>query len=231
MILLGIINPFLYYLILFKAYDLLPAQIAQPINCTWALTLSYLSFFILKHKLSLYDFLASIICYVGILIISTKGNIFGFDFSSKEGVFLAFSSTVLWSIYWIYSTKLDVDLVIGLFVSFVSGLFFISVYMLLFSKSYEPNFYGVLGSLYIGCFEMGVTYVFWLNAMKLTNSSSKIANLIFISPCLLLVFIYFLVGGEDFAFNFYRAYFNCVWFINSAEKREEISLIFIKNRV
>ena len=38
-ILLGFLNPFLYYTVLFKAYDLLPAQEAQPLNYTWAITL------------------------------------------------------------------------------------------------------------------------------------------------------------------------------------------------
>ena len=40
---LGLVNPFLYYLVLFKAYDLLPAQEAQAINYTWALMLAFLS--------------------------------------------------------------------------------------------------------------------------------------------------------------------------------------------
>ena len=33
---LGLLNPFLYYLVLLEAYDLLPAQQAQPLNYTWA---------------------------------------------------------------------------------------------------------------------------------------------------------------------------------------------------
>jgi drug/metabolite transporter (DMT)-like permease len=32
---LGFMNPFLYYVLLFRAYDLLPAQQAQPLNYTW----------------------------------------------------------------------------------------------------------------------------------------------------------------------------------------------------
>ncbi len=63
---LGIINPFAYYLILFRAYELLPAQEAQPLNYTWALTMTYLSIVILKQPLKFYDFLAGIICYVGV---------------------------------------------------------------------------------------------------------------------------------------------------------------------
>ncbi|MDE0286860.1 MAG: DMT family transporter, partial [Gammaproteobacteria bacterium] len=40
---LGILNPFCYYLVLFRAYDLLPAQVAQALNYTWAITLMLLS--------------------------------------------------------------------------------------------------------------------------------------------------------------------------------------------
>ena len=51
-ILLGFINPFVYYLILFKAYSVLPAQEAQPINLTWPLIISIISVIFLKQKLS-----------------------------------------------------------------------------------------------------------------------------------------------------------------------------------
>jgi drug/metabolite transporter (DMT)-like permease len=58
---LGAVNPLIYYLILFQAYALLPAQEAQAINYTWALTMTLLSVPLLKHKLSLHDTLAAII--------------------------------------------------------------------------------------------------------------------------------------------------------------------------
>ena len=41
--LLGALNPFGYYLILFQAYSLLPAQVAQPLNMVWPITLALLS--------------------------------------------------------------------------------------------------------------------------------------------------------------------------------------------
>ena len=37
--LLGLLSPVAYYLVLFKAYDLLPAQVAQPINYAWPIVL------------------------------------------------------------------------------------------------------------------------------------------------------------------------------------------------
>ncbi len=194
--LLGFINPTLYYLVLFRAYDILPAQEAQPINYTWALMLTYLSVFILKRKIGVYDFLAGIICYFGVFIISTHGNLSDFEFTSSKGVFLAVFSTFLWSIYWVYSTKLSVEPVVGLFINFLFGFLFVSVYFIVFGYHLTFDIYGLMGSFYIGMFEMGLTFILWLFAMKLTSSSSKVANLIFLSPFLSLIFIHFVLKED-----------------------------------
>lgn len=192
--LLGCINPFLYYLILFRAYELLPAQEAQPINYTWALTLTYLSVFILKQKISFYDVIAGIVCYLGVFIISTHGDLWNFTFSSLTGVSLALFSTILWSLYWIYNTKLSVDPLVGLFINFLCGVPAIVIYAVVTSHPFVFNLHGFLGSMYIGIFEMGITFVLWLQAMKLSTNTAKIANLIFISPFLSLLFIFLFVG-------------------------------------
>lgn len=192
--LLGLINPFLYYLILFRAYELLPAQEAQPINYTWALTLTYLSVFVLKQKISFYDAIAGIVCYLGVFIISTHGDLWNFTFSSLTGVSLALFSTVLWSLYWIYNTKLSVDPLVGLFINFLCGVPAIVIYAVVTSHPFVFNLHGFLGSMYIGIFEMGITFVLWLQAMKLSTNTAKIANLIFISPFLSLLFISLFVG-------------------------------------
>ena len=191
---LGFINPFIYYLILFKAYDLLPAQEAQPLNYTWALTLSYLSVIILKHRLHKRDVWAGVLCYMGVMIISTQGDLFNFSFTSIEGVFLALFSTILWSLYWLYNAKLHVDPVVGLFINFASALPFIFLWTLLFSDPFTVNIYGLLGATYVGFFEMGLTFVLWLNAIKLSTNASQVANLIFISPFISLFLISFIVG-------------------------------------
>ena len=59
-----------------------------------------------------------------------------------------------------------------------------------------PDIKGILAASYVGLFEMGITFLFWLKAMQKTNSTAKIANLIFISPFISLIFIHFIVGEE-----------------------------------
>ncbi len=55
---------------------------------------------------------------------------------------------------------------------------------------------GVLGATYIGIFEMGITFVIWLKALKFSQTTARVSNLIYLSPFLSLVFIYFLVGEQ-----------------------------------
>lgn len=193
---LGAINPFIYYLILFKAYDILPAQEAQAINYTWALMFAYLSIIFLKQKLSKADVLAGLICYFGVLIIATKGDPLSLEFSNLYGLFLALFSTVLWSMYWIFNKKSKVDGVVGLFSNFLIGVVLISIYIWFIGGISLPNLQASLGAVYVGFFEMGITFVFWLKAVNLTQSISKISNLIFLSPFLSLIFIYFIVAEE-----------------------------------
>ncbi len=193
---LGCINPFLYYLILFKAYDLLPAQEAQSINYTWALMLAFLSVIFLKQKLTINDILAGIICYFGVLIIATKGEPFSLSFSNLDGVFFALLSTIIWASYWIINTKIKVDPIVGLSSNFVIALPIVVVYFFLTQPLVIPDIKGLLAASYVGFFEMGITFLFWLKAMQIATSTSKIANLIFISPFISLIFIYFLVGEK-----------------------------------
>ena len=193
---LGLINPFLYYLVLFKAYDLLPAQEAQAINYTWALMLAFLSVIFLKQKLTLKDIIAGIICYFGVLIISTKGEPFSLNFSNIDGVMLALLSTVLWSMYWIINTKQIADPIVGLFSNFLVSLPIIIIYFFITQPLVLADIKGILAASYVGLFEMGITFFFWLKAMQSATSTAKIANLIFISPFISLIFIYFILGEQ-----------------------------------
>ncbi|SDL12697.1 Permease of the drug/metabolite transporter (DMT) superfamily [Maridesulfovibrio ferrireducens] len=192
----GILNPFLYYIVLFKAYDLLPAQEAQPLNYTWAITLSLLSIPLLGQKLNARELIAIFTSYLGVVVISTHGNLLDIQFSNGFGVFLALFSTIIWALYWIYNTKSKTDPLIELFLNFCLGLPLVTIAMLIFSGPPPFELPAVLSAAYVGLFEMGITFALWLKALKLTEKTAKISNLIFLSPFLSLVLIHFILGEE-----------------------------------
>ncbi|MFP4194843.1 MAG: DMT family transporter, partial [Desulfobacterales bacterium] len=191
---MGLINPCLYYLILFAAYDRLPAQEAQPLNYTWALVLAYMSVPFLGQRLRTTDILAGLVCYSGVVVISTRGDLVSLTFSDPAGVALALGSTLVWASYWILATRDQRDPVAGLLLNFFFGLPVLAVLCGLtdgFDIGLGP---GAAGGIYVGVFEMGLAFVLWLHAMKKAENTSMVSNLIFISPFLSLVFIYFILG-------------------------------------
>lgn len=195
----GFLNPFLYYLVLLHAYNLLPAQQAQAINYTWAITLSLLSVPLLKQKITKSEIIAVVIGYIGVVVIGSGGNLTGLESGSIKGIFLAIFSTIIWALYWIFNTKDKRDPIVGLLMNFVCGLPFIIIYMVVENRSLAialTELYGLFGAAYIGVFEMGVAFVCWLFAMKVTKDTVNIANLIFLSPILSLFFIHYFVGEE-----------------------------------
>ncbi len=191
---LGAVNPFAYYLILFQAYDLLPAQEAQAINYTWALTMTLLAVPVLGQKLKLQDSLAALVCYSGVLTIATRGAPLALNFSNLAGVGFALLSTLLWAGYWLFNAKDEREPVMGLTLNFLLSLPLTLLWCAATGELTPVAWQGIAGAAYVGALEMGFTFVLWLSAMKLTSSTARIANLIFLSPMLSLVLISTLLG-------------------------------------
>lgn len=126
---LGFLNPFIYYCILFKAYSILPAQEAQALNYTWPRMISLLSIPLLKQKIGMKSILAILISFIGVLIISTRGNITSLSFSNAGGVALALGSAAVWALFWIYNIKDKRDEVVKLFLNFSFGIIFIVFFL------------------------------------------------------------------------------------------------------
>ena len=189
----GLINPILYYILLFGAYDLLPAQEAMAINYTWALTMAYLAVPFLGHRLTLVDGLAGLICYSGVFIIATRGEPLAFDLSNGLGVALALGSTLVWAFYWIFNTRDTREPVAGLLLNFLVAWPLILL-LALWDGWRWPAWQGLAGAAWVGAFEMGIAFVLWLLAMKKATNTSRLSNLIFLSPPLSLGFIALIVG-------------------------------------
>lgn len=204
---LGLLNPFAYYLILFKAYDLLAAQIAGTLNYFWPVVLVLLSIPLLKQKISYKSILALLISFFGIIIISTEGNILNLEFNNLYGVLLAVGSALFWALYWIFNMKDKREEVSKLFLNFCFGLFYILLAIIIWGDFQIPNTKGLIGSIYIGLFEMGITYVLWLKALSLSANTAKVSNLVYLSPFIALLVIHLTVGEDILLSTFIGLFF------------------------
>jgi drug/metabolite transporter (DMT)-like permease len=192
--LLGLINPFIYYIILLKAYKLLPAQVAQPLNMIWPIILVFLSVPVLKQKIRAKSFAALFISFAGVYIISSQGHPFQPGKSDTTGVLLATGSSLFWALYFIFNMKDKRDEAVKLFTNFLFASVYLIITVSIFGNSGAAvNFKGASASVYVGIFEMGITFFFWLKALQLSSTSDKVSNLVYLAPFLSLIFVHFII--------------------------------------
>jgi drug/metabolite transporter (DMT)-like permease len=48
----------------------------------------------------------------------------------------------------------------------------------------------ITAAIYVGFFELGITYTFWLKALQLSETTGKISNFIYLTPFVSLIFIH-----------------------------------------
>lgn len=193
--LLGLLNPVAYYLVLFKAYDLLPAQVAQPINYAWPIVLLVLLALFGGQPIPRKKYVGMVLSLAGVALISLGGGELTGDSLSAGGLLLAACSALLWASYWMVNKKVvaHADSSMVLWVSFLSS----SLVMLLFvgPRLVEHlTLSGVLASGYVGWFEMGIPFLCFGAAMRTTSNPALINQLCYLSPFLSLFFISTILG-------------------------------------
>lgn len=186
--LMGLLNPVSYYLILFKAYTILPAQVAQPLNMIWPIVLVLLAIPILKQRISWLSLGAMFISFSGVVLVSLMGGTVSADPQNRLGIGLALSTSVIWALYFLYNTRDKRDPTTRLFLNFIFASLFLLLIGIFTGQSFPDSGEGWLAALYVGVFEMGITFVLWLTAIRLAPKSDRISNLVYLAPFLNLLF-------------------------------------------
>jgi drug/metabolite transporter (DMT)-like permease len=191
---MGLLNPFLYYVVLLQAYDRLPAQEAGTLNYIWPLVLVLLSIPILKQKIRILSIFAILVSFFGIIVISTHGRLATMEFHDPVGVLLAVGSAIFWALYFILNMKDGREDIEKIFLNFGFGAIYVLVYFLIRADFTLPSWEGIAGGIYLGLFEMGIPFVLWLKALNYSPTTAKVSNLIYLSPFISLILIHFVVG-------------------------------------
>lgn len=194
MALLGLINPVAYYLILFKSYSLLPAQIAQPINYIWPIALLILIAAINRRPIPLRKYIGMFVSLGGLTIISMGGRSIEGTLSTS-GITLGVISAILWAIYWLLNDRIkeSVSESVSLFLGFLFGSAYLCIGTLIQPVN-VPSIAGIMSGAYIGVFEMGIPFLCFGVAIRITPNPALINQMCYLAPFLSLFFISMILG-------------------------------------
>jgi drug/metabolite transporter (DMT)-like permease len=160
----------------------------------WPIILVFLSVLILRQRIERKSLIALFISFAGVYIISSQGKPFNPGHSDLTGVFLATGSSVFWAIYFILNVKDKRDEAVKLLLNFIFGSVYLVITMIITGGWHvEIGFRGAAASVYIGIFEMGITFLFWLKALQMASTTDKVSNLVYLAPFISLVFVHFIL--------------------------------------
>ena len=195
---LGVLNPVAYYLVLFRAYDMLPAQMAQPLNYAWPIVLLLLLAVFNHERIPSRKYVGMVISVSGVVCISLGGGGVKGDVS-VAGILMALFSAVLWAVYWMFNNRLsrNVDATVALFLEFFAGSAVLGLSGCFIGIEVD-SLEGLLSGVYIGLFEMGIPFLTFGMALRMTKNPALINQMCYLSPFLSL-FLISMVLGETIA--------------------------------
>ncbi len=110
---------------------------------------------LLKQRLGKIQVIATLISYAGVVVISLKGQGASGEAMDYWGVFLAVGCTLIWAFYWIFNVRSRQDPVVAIFLNFFFSIPIAALLCCLFSSVLVSDVKGLLGAVWIGCFEFG----------------------------------------------------------------------------
>ncbi len=188
MLFLGMLGNYFYYVFLYAAIDHTTASEGFILAYTWPMLVLILSFVILKEKVTAKKILGVITSFVGIIIITTKGDITGFTFTSVYGDALALIGAFTFALFSVLGKKNTYDRIFSVFMYYVAALIFIVPTVFFASSFVLPSKDIIIWVLINGFFVNGISYLFWFNALDRVKTQ-MISSLLYLTPFVSLIYI------------------------------------------
>lgn len=193
MTLMGTLGCYLYYIFLFGAIMYAPAQEAFIINDLWPMIVVIFAIFILKEKITPKKILGLVLSFIGVYIVATKGELLSFTFSNAKGDILAILAAISYGLFSVLGKKYKYEAFTSILIYYFFGFILVLFTILTFSSIPNVSLAQLTGLAWIGIMTNALAFVFWFKALE-HGDTSKMANIILVTPFLSLIYIYFLLN-------------------------------------
>jgi drug/metabolite transporter (DMT)-like permease len=190
---MGTLGCYLYNIFLFGAISHAPAQEAFIVNYLWPIMVVIFAILILKEKLTYKKLLGLILSFIGVYFVATKGRLLHFTFSNAKGDILAILGAVSYGLFSVLGKKHKYETLTSMLLYYCFGFILVLITVFAFSSVPEVSLTQLAGLAWLGIMTNALAYVFWFKSLEY-GDTARMANIIFLTPFLSLVFIFFLVG-------------------------------------
>lgn len=189
---LGFLGSFLYYLLLYFAYAHAKGLEVLALQYTWPIFIVLFSILLLRERLTRNILLATLMGFVGVLIVLTKGNITQVYLGNVTTDLLVLLAAAVFGLFSVLSKKVNFEPYTATTLFFASATVFSFIAMKALSTLVVPTASSMTPLLINGVFINGISYILWLKALSFAKASF-VAQFVFLTPVLaaLLIVVFF----------------------------------------
>lgn len=188
LITLGLLGTYIYYLFLYLGYKEAKGLEVLVIQYTWPITIVFLSLFILSEKLTIKKMISIVLGFIGVLFVLTKGNFSQIHLDNMYVILLVFLGASSFALFSVIGKKIKYEPIGAITIYFLSATIASFFSMNYFSTFQIPTSNEFLPILLNGIIINGFSYLFWINALRLTQASF-LAPFTFLTPILSAIYL------------------------------------------
>lgn len=183
---IGILGTFLYNLFLYLGINTLQASQAFIINYLWPIMTVIFACIILKEKITIKKIIAIIISFIGVIIVSSNGNLLNIEKSSIIGTIYCILAAISYGLFSVLNKKQNYNKYISMMLYYLTSFFISLIYCVCAKKIFIPEMNQLLGLLWIGVFTSAIAFTSWAFALE-KGDTAKVSNIAYITPFISLV--------------------------------------------
>ena len=183
---IGILGTFLYNLFLYLGINTMQASQAFIINYLWPIMTVIFACIILKEKITIRKIIAIIISFIGVIIVSSNGNLLNIEKSSIIGTIYCIFGAISYGLFSVLNKKQNYNKYTSMMLFYLSSFCISLIYCLCAKKTFIPETNQFLGLLWIGVFTKAIAFTTWALALE-KGDTARISNIAYITPFISLV--------------------------------------------
>jgi len=180
---LGFLGTYVYYLLLYQGYARAQGLEVLVFQYSWPLFVVLFSVPLLRERPGPRGVIALLLGFLGVSWVLTRGDFATVDLSNSTVIALVAAGAAGFALFSVLSKKVKTDPLAAVAIYFLAATIASLISMLLYSRFAFPEVRELVPVLVNGLFVNGISYVLWIQALKLTDAS-RLAPLVFLTPIL-----------------------------------------------
>ncbi len=184
--LIGILGTFLYNLFLYLGIDTLEASQAFIINYLWPIMTVLFACIVLKEKITIRKLIAIILSFIGVIIVTAKGDLLNIEKDSIIGGIYCVLAAVSYGLFSVLNKQKGYNKYLSMMLYYLVSFIISLIYILFFKNELILGLNQLMGLVWIGICTSAIAFTSWALALE-KGDTAKISNLAYITPFLSII--------------------------------------------